>query len=80
MESNRRAGAETSAGWPAPKKRIDAIDPAEFDLATLGPALRRSHTPGLGAYLTRVEGPLANALRSDGSDGMRRNGIGPMES
>jgi ATP-dependent helicase/nuclease subunit B len=64
MESDARAGTETSAGWPAPKEPIDAIDPAEFDLATLGSALRRSRTPGLGAYLTRVEGPLANALRS----------------
>jgi len=64
MENDARAGADTSAGWPAPKEPMDAIDPAEFDLATLGPALRRSHTPGLGAYLTRVEGPLANALRS----------------
>jgi ATP-dependent helicase/nuclease subunit B len=64
MESDARAGAETSAGWPGPKEPINAIDPAEFDLATLGPALRRSRPHGLGAYLTRVEGPLANALRS----------------
>jgi ATP-dependent helicase/nuclease subunit B len=64
MENDARAGAETSAGWPAPKEPIDAIDPAEFDLATLGPASRRSRASGLGAYLTQVEGPLANALRS----------------
>jgi ATP-dependent helicase/nuclease subunit B len=64
MESDARTGVETSAGWPAPKKEMDAIDPAEFDLATLRPVLRQSHATGLGAYLTRVEGPLANALRS----------------
>jgi CRISPR/Cas system-associated exonuclease Cas4 (RecB family) len=64
MENDARTGAETSAGWPSPRKEMDAIDPAEFDLARLRPALRRCHAPGLGAYLTRVEGPLANALRS----------------
>jgi ATP-dependent helicase/nuclease subunit B len=64
MEGDARAGAETSAGWPAPKDQRDAIDAAEFDLATLRPALRQSHAPGLGAYLTRVDGPLANALRA----------------
>jgi ATP-dependent helicase/nuclease subunit B len=62
MENDARAGAETSAGWPAPKEPIDAIDAAEFDLAMLGPAVRR--TRGLGAYLTEVEGPLAESLRS----------------
>lgn len=64
MEGDARAGAETSAGWPAPKDQRDAIDAAEFDLATLRPALRQPHAPGLGAYLTRVDGPLANALRA----------------
>jgi ATP-dependent helicase/nuclease subunit B len=64
METDARAGAETRASWPAPKEPIDAIDAAEFDLATLRPALLRATAPGLGAYLTRVEGPLANALRS----------------
>jgi ATP-dependent helicase/nuclease subunit B len=64
MENDARTGAETSAGWPAPRKQMDAIDAAEFDLATLRPALGQTDTPGLGAYLTRLEGPLANALRS----------------
>ena len=64
MERDARTGAETSAGWPAPRKEMDAIDAAEFDLATLRPALGQAGPAGLGAYLTRLEGPLANALRS----------------
>ena len=64
MESDARNGAQTSAGWPAPRNEMDAIDAAEFDLARLRPALGQALTPGLGAYLTRLDGPLANALRS----------------
>lgn len=64
MEADARSGTETSAGWPAPASETDAIDDAEFDLAMLRPALKASPPAGVGAYLTRIDGPLANALRS----------------
>jgi ATP-dependent helicase/nuclease subunit B len=65
LEEDARASVETQAGWPAPHDPLQAIDDGEFDLATLGPALDRPETaPGLGAYLTRLQSPLAEALRA----------------
>lgn len=65
LEETARANVETQAGWPAPHDPLQAIDDGEFDLATLGPALDQPETaPALGAYLTRLESPLAEALRA----------------
>ena len=51
FEARARSATETRIGWPAPPDPADAIDDAEFDLATLAP--RR----GLREYLKSVAGP-----------------------
>ncbi len=38
FEARARSATGTRIGWPAPPDPADAIDDAEFDLATLGPA------------------------------------------
>ena len=59
FDDRARAATETKIGWPAPKDPADAIDDAEFDLATLAP-----RTPGSGQYLKRLPGRAVDALRS----------------
>ena len=59
FEERARAATETKIGWPAPKNPTDAIDDAEFDLATLAP-----RTPGSGQYLKRLPGRAMPALRA----------------
>src|SRR5262249_11375680 len=60
--------ADARIGWPAPAKREDAIDEAEYDLALLDDVLDKSESEanGEGRYLVDAEGrnpPLARALR-----------------
>jgi len=65
LESEARSRVDTQAGWPAPRDPMQAIDEGEFDLAVLGPALVSPEgARGLGAYLTKVDAPVAEALRA----------------
>lgn len=59
FEERARAETETKIGWPAPNDPADAIDEAEFDLATLAP-----RAVGSGQYLKRLPGRAVDALRS----------------
>jgi ATP-dependent helicase/nuclease subunit B len=59
FEERARAATETKIGWPAPRDPADAIDDAEYDLATLAP-----RTPGSGQYLNRLPGRAIPALRA----------------
>lgn len=59
FEERARAATETKIGWPAPKCPADAIDDAEYDLATLAP-----RAPGSGQYLNRLPGRAIPALRA----------------
>jgi CRISPR/Cas system-associated exonuclease Cas4 (RecB family) len=60
--------ADARIGWPAPARREDAIDEAEYDLALLDDVLDKSESEanGEGRYLIDAEGAnphLARALR-----------------
>ena len=61
------ATAEARIGWPAPRKRADAIDEAEYDLALLRDVLDKPHDQvnGEGQYLVGdgANPHLARALR-----------------
>ena len=59
FETRARASIQTRIGWPAPPKAADAIDDAEFDLATLAPL-----TKGSGQYLKRLPGRSVESLRA----------------
>jgi ATP-dependent helicase/nuclease subunit B len=59
FDDRARAATETRIGWPAPKNAAEAIDDAEFDLATLAP-----RSPGSGQYLKRLPGRAVDALRA----------------
>ena len=58
FEARARVGTATRIGWPAPRDPVDAIDDAEFDLATLAP-----RTPGSGLYLKQLPGRAVESLR-----------------
>jgi CRISPR/Cas system-associated exonuclease Cas4 (RecB family) len=58
FEERARSRTGTRIGWPAPADAADAIDDAEFDLATLA-ALEK----GSGLYLKRVAGRAVDSLR-----------------
>jgi CRISPR/Cas system-associated exonuclease Cas4 (RecB family) len=64
----REAASSSGArlGWPAPRDRGQAIDPAEFDLAFLSDSLRLDapERPGSGRYLVEVNPALARSLRA----------------
>lgn len=51
------SAADTRLGWPAPRRAIDAIDDAEYDLAILGPLVfeRPDAVRGRGRYLIEDE-------------------------
>ena len=66
IEREAERGAHTRIGWPAPADPADAIDDAEYDLATLRPAFEGEPGKGLGAYLTRINPHLVRSLRSRG--------------
>ena len=59
FESRARSATRTRIGWPAPSDAGDAIDDAEFDLATLAP-----RTAGSGQYLKSLPGRSVESLRA----------------
>jgi ATP-dependent helicase/nuclease subunit B len=58
FELRARSATQTRIGWPAPADAADAIDDAEFDLATLAPLAK-----GSGQYLKRLPGRSVESLR-----------------
>ena len=58
FEDRARQSTRTRIGWPAPPDPADAIDDAEFDLATLAPL-----TKGSGQYLKSLPGRAVDSLR-----------------
>ncbi len=54
-----RSATTSRIGWPAPPSASDAIDDAEFDLATLAPLVK-----GSGQYLKSLPGRSVDALRA----------------
>ncbi len=67
-ELERRASTEPSTrmGWPAPRHPMDAIDPAEYDLARLDRPLHRPSGGGAGEgrFLLLVNPWLARSIRA----------------
>jgi RecB family exonuclease len=59
FEARARSATGTRIGWPAPAEAADAIDDAEFDLATLAPREK-----GSGQYLKKLRGRAVEALRA----------------
>ena len=59
FETRARSATQTRIGWPAPAAPADAIDDAEFDLATLAPLGK-----GAGEYLKRLPGRSVPSLRA----------------
>jgi RecB family exonuclease len=59
FDARARSATSTRIGWPAPSEASDAIDDAEFDLATLAPL-----DPGSGQYLKSLPGRSVDALRA----------------
>ncbi len=59
FEDRARSATGTRIGWPAPADAADAIDDAEFDLATLEPL-----TKGVGQYLKGLPGRSVQSLRA----------------
>jgi CRISPR/Cas system-associated exonuclease Cas4 (RecB family) len=59
FEARARAATGTRIGWPAPPDAADALDDAEFDLATLGPL-----AAGSGQYLKSLPGRAVQSLRA----------------
>jgi ATP-dependent helicase/nuclease subunit B len=60
--------ADARIGWPAPQKRDEAIDEAEFDLAVLDEILKKKEDDCVGQahYLLSANDHLARALRFRG--------------
>lgn len=71
FEEKARRGAPSRLDWPAPADAREAIDDAEFDLATLGRNLLPDapEAGGTGRYLMEANRYLADSLRRYG----RRN-------
>jgi RecB family exonuclease len=65
-EFGKRAAeaAPSRLGWPAPADPVNAIDDAEYDLATLERYRNRREARGAARYLVQVSEPLARSLRS----------------
>ncbi len=59
FDERARAATQSRIGWPAPVNPSDAIDDAEFDLATLAP-----RAAGSGLYLKQLPGRSVESLRS----------------
>ncbi len=59
FEARARSATRTRIGWPAPSDPTDAIDDAEFDLATLAPLVK-----GSGEYLKSLPGRAVASLRA----------------
>ncbi|HUD98045.1 MAG TPA: PD-(D/E)XK nuclease family protein [Bryobacteraceae bacterium] len=62
FEEKARRAAPSRLDWPAPADAREAIDDAEFDLATLG----RAGGKGAGHYLIEANRYLAESLRRHG--------------
>src|ERR1019366_2265061 len=59
FEGRARSATSTRIGWPAPPDPADAIDDAEFDVATLAPLVK-----GSGEYLKSLPGRAVASLRA----------------
>jgi CRISPR/Cas system-associated exonuclease Cas4 (RecB family) len=59
FEARARSAVQTRIGWPAPDDATEAIDDAEFDLATLAP-----RAVGSGQYLKSLPGRSVESLRA----------------
>jgi len=59
FDARAAAAIQTQIGWPAPPDAADAIDDAEFDLATLAPLAK-----GSGQYLKSLPGRSVASLRA----------------
>jgi RecB family exonuclease len=59
FEARARSATGTRIGWPAPPDPADALDDAEFDLATLAPL-----AAGSGQYLKSLPGRAVHSLRA----------------
>jgi CRISPR/Cas system-associated exonuclease Cas4 (RecB family) len=68
FEKRAAASAPARLGWPAPVDARQAIDDAEYDLATLGPYITAppGAAKGKGHYLVHVSPRLADSLRARG--------------
>lgn len=67
FEDQARRGAPSRLDWPAPVEPHDAVDDAEYDLATLGPYLRpvpAGDAKAAGRYLIDVNAHLTRSLRA----------------
>jgi CRISPR/Cas system-associated exonuclease Cas4 (RecB family) len=65
FEKRAASAAPARLGWPAPLDQSQAIDDAEYDLATLGPYvnMERRDARGKGRYLLQANQHLARSLR-----------------
>ena len=66
FESAAASGAPSRLDWPAPNHPVQAIDDAEFDLATLGHTLtlKPEEAKAAGHYLIDVNPALVRSLRT----------------
>ncbi|MCB9659519.1 MAG: PD-(D/E)XK nuclease family protein [Sandaracinaceae bacterium] len=72
LEARASHGAASRLGWPAPEQPSDAIDDAEYDLATLARALTQpADAQGAARYLLDANPHLGRALRARA----RRHGV-----
>src|SRR5581483_10969979 len=68
FEKRAAASAQARLGWPAPLDAGEAVDDAEYDLATLGPYVNApaAVAKGKGRYLLQASPRLAQSLRTRG--------------
>jgi ATP-dependent helicase/DNAse subunit B len=68
FEKRASKSAPSRLDWPAPADPADAIDDAEYDLASLGAALKlaRAQAKGAARYLVQTNEALTRSLRSRG--------------
>jgi len=68
FEKRAARAASSRLDWPAPASACDAIDDAEYDLASLHAALRLRGAPAKGSarYLMQTNESLARSLRTRG--------------
>jgi RecB family exonuclease len=66
FEKRAAQSAPARLGWPAPANSGEAVDDAEYDLATLGPWMtaRPGEARGRGRYLLKVNESLGRSLRT----------------
>jgi ATP-dependent helicase/nuclease subunit B len=68
FEKRAARAASSRLDWPAPANPSDAIDDAEYDLASLQASLKLRGTAGMGSarYLMQANESLARSLRTRG--------------